>query len=132
MSRWPLILLVPFLLMSACAESDDDPSATPDPTVNTPPPAETSETPDVPDPTLTAKPTGTTQLLTGVVSAGVEDNCLILTTTASGQSGSWVLVGEVAGLADGDRVTLRGSPAPSLSTRCQQGTPFVVEAVEPG
>jgi hypothetical protein len=125
MTRWPLILLVPLLLISACGSDGSDPTATPDPTITTTP------APETPDPTLPGKSTGAAQTLTGVVSAGVESGCWMLTVT-QGQRGTWELVGPTTDLADGDRVTVRGRPAPDLATRCQQGTPFVVEAVEPG
>jgi hypothetical protein len=129
MSRWPLVLLVPLLALTACGGSEDDgPSTTPDPTVVTTP---TDDSPEPSDPTLTGKPAGAAQTLTGSVAAGDENGCLVLTAT-QGQRGSWQLVGSTAGIAPGTQVTVRGRPAPDLATRCQQGTPFVVEAVEPG
>jgi hypothetical protein len=127
MSRRLLILLVPLLALSACGSSEDPP-VTPAPTASTTSPT-TEPAPD--EPTLPTKRSGGTQTLTGVVSDGVESSCLMLTTT-SGQRGTWQLVGATGDLAAGDRVAVRGSPAPDLATRCQQGTPFVVEAVEPG
>lgn len=123
--RRTLLLLIPLLTLTACGSSDEEPPATP--TVTTTPTTEPAPT----DPTLPGKPSGTSQALTGVVSDGVENGCLVLTTT-SGQQGTWQLVGSTADIRTGDRVTVRGSPAPDLATRCQQGTPFVVEAVEPG
>ena len=129
MRRSILVLLVPLLIVGACGSDDgDDPSTTPDPTVATTP---TDASPEPADPTLTGKPAGSTQTLTGTVSAGVENGCLMLTAT-QGQQGSWQLVGTTTGITPGARVTVRGRPAPDLATRCQQGTPFVVEAVEPG
>jgi hypothetical protein len=124
--RRVLILLLPLLLLSACGSSDDDPGATPAPTVNTEPTTEPAPS----DPTLPGKTAGT-QTLSGIVSDGVENGCLMLTVTA-GQQGTWQLVGATADIRAGDRVTVRGRPAPDLATVCQQGTPFVVEAVEPG
>jgi hypothetical protein len=123
MSRWSVLLLLPLLMLGACGGGDEPAApATPEPSTTAP---------EQPDPTLPGKPSGSSQTLTGTVSSGVEDNCVLLTTT-TGQRGTWLLVGPVGDLADGDRVTVRGSPAPDLATRCQQGTPFVVEAVEPG
>lgn len=131
MSRWPLLILLPVLALAACGSSDEEPPATPAPTVITTPAPEPATEPAPSDPTLTGKPTGAAQTLTGTVSAGVESGCLMLTVT-QGQQGIWQLVGTTDGITPGDRVTVRGSPAPGLVTTCQQGTPFVVEAVEPG
>lgn len=129
MSRRSLVLLLPFLVVGACGSSDGDSrSTTPDPTVVT---TSADVSPEPSDPTLTAKPSGSVQTLTGTVSPGVESGCLMLTVTR-GQRGPWQLVGSTAGLTPGAQVTVRGRPAPDLATRCQQGTPFVVEAVEPG
>jgi hypothetical protein len=125
MRRSSLLLLIPLLVLSACGS--DEPQ-TPDPTVVTSP---TETSPEPADPTLTGKPAGSGQTLTGIVSAGVESGCLVLTVT-QGQRDTWLLVGSTTGITPGARVTVRGSPAPDLATRCQQGTPFVVEAVEPG
>ncbi len=86
----------------------------------------TTTVPAPADPTLTAKPPAAGTSLVGV--AGGQDGCLTLSTGGT----TWLLVGQVAGIGAGDRVTVRGSPAPDLATRCQQGTPFVVETVEPG
>ena len=128
MRRSSLLVLIPLLVLSACGSDDPDAPDTPDPTVVTTP---TTTSPEPADPTLTGKPAGAGQTLTGIVSAGVESGCLVLTVT-QGQRDTWLLVGSTTGITPGARVTVRGSPAPDLATRCQQGTPFVVEAVEPG
>ncbi|MGQ2911658.1 hypothetical protein [Aeromicrobium sp.] len=109
------IVLVP----AACSLSDSDP----DP--DDPVPEETVpvETPIPEDPTLTAKPPGGTQRVTGVVERSTEDRCLTL--AAPGRT--WVLTGAVAGLETGDRVTVKGRPDPDATTTCQQGPVLVVE-----
>lgn len=112
------IAVVALLVLGACGSGSEE-SATPQPTTTT-----TSPAPE--DPTLTAKPPAGGTTLAGV--AGGEDGCLTLSTGGT----TWLLVGQVAAITAGDRVTVRGSPAPDLATRCQQGTPFVVETVEPG
>ena len=112
------IVLVP----AACSLSDSDP--------NDPVPEETVpvETPIPEDPTLTAKPPGGTQRVTGVVERSTEDRCLTL--AAPGRT--WVLTGAVAGLETGDRVTVKGRPDPDATTTCQQGPVLVVVEVERG
>lgn len=110
------------LVTMGCAGPSDDSS---EPSA----PASTSSSSD-PATTAPPSPRGAVKL-TGVVAEGVERGCLILMTT-EGQRRAWTLVGSTAGVTPGDRVTVRGRPDPSLATRCQEGTPFVVEAVEPG
>jgi hypothetical protein len=90
----------------------------------------------------------------GTVSAGVEAGCLLFVPEPGGvlsgaptggptgtgmgtrmgmgmgaRRGPWVLVGRTAGIEAGSTVTVRGVPAPGMTTTCQQGTPFRVEAV---
>jgi hypothetical protein len=63
--------------------------------------------------------------LTGTVVAGVEANCLLLN--------QYLLVGgDRSKLRAGAKVTVTGRARPDLMTTCQQGTPFQVEAVQPG
>lgn len=114
--------MLALLALGACSSGSDG-AATPQPTATSP----STSVPAPEDPTLTAKPPSSGTTLTGVVGAG-EEGCLTLSTGGA----TWLLVGEVAAVEAGDRVTVRGSPAPDLATRCQQGTPFVVETVEPG
>lgn len=76
-------------------------------------------------PTATGEPGRTT--LTGTVSEGVEQGCLLLPAGGTGQP--WLLVGTVAGIGAGDTVTVVGHAQPDLATSCQQGVPFVVEKV---
>lgn len=63
-------------------------------------------------------------VVTGTVTAGVEHGCLLLR--------QYQLVGGPRELLTvGSRVRVTGRPAPRLMTTAQQGTPFVVTAVEP-
>lgn len=92
-------------------------------------PEETGRSTPIPeDPTLTAKPPGGSQRVTGVVERSTEDRCLTL--AAPGRT--WVLTGAVAGLEAGDRVTVKGRPDPDATTTCQQGPVLVVVEVERG
>lgn len=118
-----MVAVTALLLAAGCGAGSDEPE---NPTPQTT--SASGTTPDEPAPTT---PTAQGVALTGVVGAADESGCLTLTTT-TGTRTTWLLVGSTAGVVAGDRVTVRGSPAPDLATRCQQGTPFVVEAVEPG
>ncbi|CAA9269235.1 MAG: FIG00814497: hypothetical protein [uncultured Corynebacteriales bacterium] len=67
---------------------------------------------------------GRRRTLTGVVQPGVERGSLLL--------GGYLLVGGPRELLAGGRaVRVTGRPQPNLLTTAQQGTPFVVESVEP-
>ncbi|HET9517544.1 MAG TPA: hypothetical protein VFO77_07465 [Actinoplanes sp.] len=69
------------------------------------------------------------QRLTGQVEAGVEPGCLVLT----GARGTHLLIVPAKlkrVLEAGDTVTITGRAEPGMVTTCQQGTPFVVTAVE--
>src|SRR5687768_8134224 len=61
---------------------------------------------------LTLSPTTSTPTveLEGVVSAGVEAGCLVLTA----DSGAYTLVGRTTGIRAGDRVRVRGAEAPDV------------------
>lgn len=116
------IVLVP----AGCSMTDPDPDdPVPEETV---PETRGPTTPIPEDPTLTAKPPGGTQRVTGVVERSTEDRCLTL--AAPGRT--WVLTGAVAGLETGDRVTVKGRPDPDATTTCQQGPVLVVVEVERG
>ncbi|MFK3982927.1 hypothetical protein ACI2K4_21425 [Micromonospora sp. NPDC050397] len=68
-------------------------------------------------------PTGT-MTVTGVVTPGVEPNCLLID--------NYLLVnGPRDQLRSGARVTVTGRLQPGLMTTCQQGTPLLVESVRP-
>ena len=83
----------------------------------------TTEPPTSPMPT---KMTGFAVTLTGTASrAAVEGTCLLLTVAGR----SYLLVGKVAGIRVGDRVTVTGHVDRGVVTTCQTGTPFVVERV---
>ncbi|MCR4514736.1 hypothetical protein, partial [Aeromicrobium sp. 50.2.37] len=72
-------------------------------------PEETGRSTPIPeDPTLTAKPPGGSQRVTGVVERSTEDRCLTL--AAPGRT--WVLTGAVAGPEGGDRRTRNGPAHP--------------------
>lgn len=63
--------------------------------------------------------------LTGTVTAGVENGCLLL--------GEYLLVGgDRAVIRAGAYVTVTGRAVPDLVTTCQQGTPFVVASARTG
>lgn len=116
------IVLVP----AGCSMTDPDPD---DPVPEETAPGTRGPTTPIPeDPTLTAKPPGGTQRVTGVVERSTEDRCLTL--AAPGRT--WVLTGAVAGLEAGDRVTVKGRPDPDATTTCQQGPVLVVVEVERG
>ena len=107
------------LACSACATGTDGDGAT-----------RGSPTPSITE-DLTVSPTtgagtspGTVEL-EGVVSAGVEAGCLILTT----DTGAYTLIGRTTGIREGDRARVRGAEAPDVATVCQQGTVFRVDAV---
>lgn len=61
----------------------------------------------------------------GVVEAGVEPGCKILTTP----SGSYLLLGSGERIPVGVRVRIRGVAMTAVSTTCQQGTPLRVVSV---
>ncbi|KQO38580.1 MULTISPECIES: hypothetical protein [unclassified Aeromicrobium] len=116
------IVLVP----AGCSMTDPDPD---DPVPEETTPGKRGPTTPIPeDPTLTAKPPGGSQRVTGVVERSPEDRCLTL--AAPGRT--WVLTGAVAGLEAGDRVTVKGRPDPDATTTCQQGPVLVVVEVERG
>lgn len=115
-------------LLPACGGAADEP-ADPAPGVTVTATAPAPE-PSTVDPTL-PKPSSGSIALTGVVGEADENGCVTLTTTGAARA-TWLLVGSTSGVTAGATATVRGSPAPDLATRCQQGTPFVVETVEPG
>lgn len=65
----------------------------------------------------------------GTITNGVEAGCLVFTPEGPAADGSWVLIGNTAGLAAGQTVTLRGARLDDVMTTCQQGFPFRVEEV---
>ena len=67
---------------------------------------------------------GRRRTLTGVVQPGVEAGSLLL--------GGYLLLGGPRDvLAGGGTLRVTGRPQPHMLTTAQQGTPFVVETVEP-
>jgi len=97
--------------------------------VATDPPA--AQTPGPPEdlPGRTAVPgppsgSGRPMTLTGTVTAGVENTCLLL-------DGHLLVGGPRDLLHGGARVTVTGYVQRDLMTICQQGIPFMVQRVEP-
>lgn len=69
------------------------------------------------------------QTLSGVISAGVEANCLVLNSPGGDHL---LIIRDSAALAKaqvGAQVTVVGRVEPRMMTTCQQGTPFVVSQV---
>ena len=98
----------------------------------TPPPASSTASTSTPTESLTedltvTSPPGRGRVVTvrGTVADGVEAGCLTLTEA----EGSWLLVGQTAGLKAGDTVTVRGAVMEDLATTCQQGQPLWVDEV---
>jgi hypothetical protein len=85
----------------------------------------------IPDADISGTPKpGLTETVTGVVSAGVEPNCLML----NGAKGPYLLIvtGDMTkAVKVGANVSVTGRPEPGMITTCQQGTPFVVTKVNP-
>lgn len=76
----------------------------------------------------TASPAPQSLTLTGVVEAGVEANCLVLTH----QGVTYLLLdADRAIVRPGARVTVRGRTAPGVATTCMQGLPFEVSEAYP-
>jgi len=61
--------------------------------------------------------------MTGVVEAGVERGCLLMTY---GDKKYLLMGGDPNVVKEGAKITVRGRPNPGLLSYCQQGTPFEV------
>jgi hypothetical protein len=118
------VVLVALTGLTACG-SADGPAARP----GSPSPAESPTSTPVEDLTVTSSGPGAAIEVRGTITEGVEAGCLVFSPENATTDGSWVLVGNTAGLEAGQTVTLRGTPAPEVITTCQQGTPFRVESV---
>jgi hypothetical protein len=121
------------LLAAACGSPDTGGGAaspsTPagSSTSSSPTPGATSSTPFNPEsPTLPSSGRGRLMTVTGTVSAGVEAGCLLLTPDGASTQQALLLIGAVAGIKPGQRVTVRGAPLDHAVTTCQQGQPFQV------
>ncbi|MEU8263529.1 hypothetical protein AB0C02_23250 [Micromonospora sp. NPDC048999] len=114
--RRVFVALIACVALAACASPDSTGGPV------TPDPSATSSDPAAPTGPAATSPGTTT--LTGTVQAGVEPNCLLL-------DGNLLVGGPRQVLKAGARVTVTGHAQPDLMTTCQQGTPFVVEAVKP-
>lgn len=129
------VLLSGALLLAACAGSDDGvgDDRPPRPSASTPSGAtddDTTGATPAPDPTLTAKPDGRAVSVAGTVRTSSEDRCMLLLPDDGGTP--WVLVGAIADLADGARVTVTGRADTGTTSRCQSGPVLVVTSAQPG
>jgi hypothetical protein len=127
----PLLALSAVALLGACGTdtgangSGASGAATPPASTST---SSTTAT-DPENPTLPSDGRGKLVTVTGTVSAGVENGCLLLTTRPASPDGPWQLVGNIAGIEPGQKVTVRGARVDTVATTCQQGLPFDVQAV---
>ncbi|MDF2144940.1 hypothetical protein [Knoellia sp. p5-6-4] len=119
-----VVVLAALTGLTACG-SADGPSARP----GSPSTTESPTSTPVEDLTLPSSGSSAVIEVRGAITEGVEAGCLVFTPESATTDGSWVLVGNTAGLDAGQTVTLRGTPAPEVVTTCQQGTPFRVESV---
>lgn len=117
------------LTIVACGSDPDDVETTPTDPASAPS-VDPSRSP-VP-PVSTASPTSAEVELSGVIRTSPEDRLVTLEASAgSGQPArTWVLLGPVRSLADGDRVTVVGRPDPQADTTAQRGPIFRVTSVE--
>ena len=131
-----LVALSAVVLLGACgtgggttgsSTSGSTGGAPPSTPVSTTATTTTSTVPE--DPTLPGR--GKLVTVTGTVSAGVENGCLLLTTDPASPDGPWQLIGNIAGIEAGQQVTVRGARIDTVATTCQQGLPFAVQNVVP-
>lgn len=129
----PVLLMSGVLLLSACGGSDDGPGdePRPDASPSAPPGGEDDDSlsEPSPEPTLTAKPDGRAVSVGGVVRVVPEDRCTFLVPDDG--SATWVLVGAIADLVDGERVTVAGRADTGTTSRCQSGPVLVVSSAQP-
>ena len=85
-----------------------------------------AERDDRPIPLPSTSTAGKPVTLTGVVTAGVEAGCRVLRT----DDGTFTLIGEVR-VADGTRVTVRGTRSDNLRSTCMQGPVLEVATLTP-
>ena len=130
----PFVALTAVALLGACGmeggpTGSGSGSGTPPASSSTSGSSTTQTDPE--DPTLPPTAGGKVRLLTvtGSVSDGVENGCLLLTPTPTDNNGPWMLMGKVAGIKAGQQVTVRGYRVENIASTCQQGRPFQVEAV---
>lgn len=142
-NRRLLISTLTVLLLAGCAGNTGAPVAgtgtassgaptagsSADAVPDNPTPIKPSERPVKPDASAGAR----TVTLTGTVTAGVEPGCLVL--QAKGGASYLLLFGpgaDKSAAPAGAKVTVVGEPQPGMATTCQQGTPFMVNEIQPG
>ncbi len=117
------------LTVAACGSGAEEPEPTPTDAPGAPSEARPTAPPSS---SPTRAPAGAEVRLSGVVRTSPEDRLVTLEAAAGfGQPArTWVLVGPVRSLADGERVTVVGRPDPGADTTAQRGPVFRVESVE--
>jgi hypothetical protein len=126
LTRSAFAALLFVLAVAGCASSQQAGAAAPAPSPSS------SDVIDLPLPGSGKPVGGATETITGMVSAGVEANCLLL---SSGGTSHLLIFKDPALRADapvGKTVTVMGSSEPSMVSTCMQGTPFIVTSVKGG
>ncbi len=125
-------VLVVLAIVAACGSSEPDPGPTPSGSHDgsaTPGPTPSGSGPS-PSASGPSEPSGSVRL-SGVVRTSPEDRVVALEARAGGgqPARTWILIGPVRSLQDGERVTVVGRPAPDAETTTQRGPVFQVESV---
>lgn len=118
-SAGPLLLSTSVVLVGCGQDQSPTPENTPEPSFST--------LDDLPTPS----PLKALTTVTGTVQAGTVTGCHLMRDGAS----TWLLLDNVPEdltTLEGTRVTVRGRAEPGLITTCWQGTPLLVQDLQPG
>lgn len=118
--RWLIVASLSALLAAGCGQQPAgpaDPSPSPEAPVTSEYPEDVSASPSSRAPAAPIR-------VTGVVTPGVEANCLLL-------EGYLLIGGDPEVLRLGATVTVTGRVDRDVLTTCQQGTPLLVATAEP-